>query len=63
MSICVIDQKRTQAVHAARIDALAERMNATDIANATLATRFAVVEELMREVRNDLREMTGRRPP
>jgi len=56
MSICVIDQKRTQAVHAARIDALAERMNATDIA-------FAVVEELMREVRNDLREMTGRRPP
>ena len=59
----VTDQERTQAVHAARIEALTERMNATDVANATLAARFGAVEELMREMRNDLRDMAGRRPP
>ena len=59
----VIDQKRTQAVHAARIDALAERLNTTDVANATFAARFGAIEELMREMRNDLRALAGRRPP
>ena len=59
----VTDHERTQAVHAARIEALTERMNATDVANATLAARFGAVEELMREMRNDLRDMAGRPPP
>ena len=35
----VTDQERTQAVHAARIEALAARMNATDVANAKAACR------------------------
>lgn len=59
----VTDQARTQAVHAARIEALTERMNASDVGNAALAARFGVVEELMREMRNDLRALAGRRPP
>jgi hypothetical protein len=59
----VSGQERTQAVHAAKIEALAERMNSTDVTTATLMARFGAVEELMREMRNDLREMMGRRPP
>lgn len=59
----VSEQERTQAVHAAKIEALAERMNSTDVTTATLMARFGAVEELMREMRNDLREMMGRRPP
>ena len=42
---------------------MAQRMNATDVAGATLAARFGAVEELVREMRNDLREMNSRRPP
>ena len=59
----VNDQGRAQAVHAARIEALAQRMNSTDVLNATLTARFGAVEELMREMRNDLRDMAGRKPP
>jgi hypothetical protein len=59
----VTDQERIQAVHAARIEALAERMNAKDVAAATLAARFGTVEELMREMRNDLRAMRDRSAP
>ena len=59
----VIEHERTQAVHGARIEAITQRMNATDVAGATLAARFGAVEELVREMRNDLREMAGRRPP
>lgn len=57
------DQGRTQAAHEVRLEALTMRMNAMDVANATLSARFGAVEELMREVRNDLREMSGRPPP
>jgi hypothetical protein len=58
----ISDLVRAQAVDEARLEALTVRMNAQDVANATLGARFAVVEELMREVRNDLREMRGRPP-
>ena len=57
----VTDQIRVNAVKAARIEALTERMNARDVADATLSARFGAVEELMRDMRNELREMRG--PP
>ena len=57
----VTDQIRTNAVQAARLEALTERMNARDVADATLSARFGAVEELMRDMRNELRDMRG--PP
>jgi len=57
----VTDQIRTNAIQAARLEALTERMNARDVADATLSARFGAVEELMRDMRNELRDMRG--PP
>ena len=57
----VTDKIRINAVQAARLEALTERMNARDVADATLSARFGAVEELMRDMRNELREMRG--PP
>jgi len=57
----VTDQIRTNSVQAARLEALTERINARDVADATLSARFGAVEELMRDMRNELRDMRG--PP
>jgi hypothetical protein len=57
----VTDQIRINAVQAARLEALTERMNARDVADATLSARFGAVEELMRDMRNELRDLRG--PP
>jgi hypothetical protein len=43
-------------------DMLASEMTIAS-SNATLAPRFCSVEELMREMGHDLRDMAGRKPP
>jgi len=58
----VTDQIRINSAQAARLEALTERMNARDVADATLSARFGAVEELMRDMRNELRDMRGPLP-
>jgi len=57
----VTEQIRINSVQPARLEALTERMNARDVADATFSARFGAVEELMRDMRNELRDMRG--PP